>query len=111
VEIKMNFSELSDSAVLGAIGNRAKQERLSQNLTQQDLAKSARVALNVIKRLESGRGCTLSNFVRILRSLGKLEHLDFFLPEPGVSPVQLAKLGGHQRLEASGRRGRRRKGA
>lgn len=106
----MNYSEQSDAAILGTIGNRAKQERLNQNQTQEDVARRSGVALNVVKRLESGEGVNLGNFVRILRTLGKLEQLDLFLPEPGISPIQLVKLGGHQRQEASGKRGRRRKG-
>ncbi len=97
---------MSDIAILEVIGTRAKQERLNQNRTQEDLAKGAGVGLNVIKKLESGEGCTLGSLVRILRSLGKLNQLDLFLPEPGISPVQLAKLAGHRRQEASGKRGR-----
>jgi hypothetical protein len=102
----MVFNEMSDTAILGVIGTRAKQERLNQNRTQEDLAEGARVGLNVIKKLESGEGCTLGSLIRILRSLGKLNQLDLFLPEPGISPIQLAKLAGRQRQEASGKRGR-----
>jgi hypothetical protein len=105
----MIFTEMNDTAILKVVGIRAKKERLNQNRTQEDLAKEARVGLNVIKNLESGQGCTLGSFIRILRSIGKLEHLDLFLPEPGISPVQLAKLGGHERREAAGKRGRPRR--
>jgi len=102
----MVFNEMSDTAILKVVGARAKQERLNQNRTQENLAEGAGVGLNVIKRLESGEGCTLGSLIRILRSLRKLNHLDMFLPEPGVSPIQLAKLFGQQRREASGKRGR-----
>jgi transcriptional regulator with XRE-family HTH domain len=91
---------------LEVIGTRAKQERLNQNRTQEELAESAGVGLNVIKKLESGEGCTIRSLIRILRSLVKLNQLDLFLPEPGISPIQLAKLAGQQRQEASGKRGR-----
>jgi putative transcriptional regulator len=102
----MIFNEMSDTAILNVIGTRVKQERLNQNRTQEILAEEARVGLNVIKNLESGEGCTLASLIRILRSLGKLDQLDMFLPEPGISPVQLAKFAGQQRREASGKRGR-----
>lgn len=102
----MIFNEMSDTAILNVIGTRVKQERLNQNRTQETLAEEARVGLNVIKNLESGEGCTLASLIRILRSLGKLDQLDMFLPEPGISPVQLAKFAGQQRREASGKRGR-----
>jgi len=103
----MDFMLMSDAAVLGAIGDRVRRERLNQNRTQSEVATHSGVGLNVIKRLENGRGCNLSSFVRILRALGKLDHLDLFLPEPGVSPIELARMSGRQRKEATGKRGRR----
>src|SRR5882762_10191049 len=102
----MSFTGMSDSAILNNLADRVKRERLNQNRTQIELAQSSGVGLNVVKRLENGKGCTLSNFVRILRALGKLDHLDFFLPEPGISPIALARMSGRQRKEASGKRGR-----
>jgi putative transcriptional regulator len=100
------ISELPDSAVLQLLGSRIQQERLNQNLTQDVLARRATLSRIVLTHLEGGKGCTLGNFIRILRSLGKLDQLDLFLPDPGVSPLQLASLKGHTRQEASGKRGR-----
>jgi predicted transcriptional regulator len=96
----------SDGAVLEMIGERIKQERLNQNLTQVSLAQKGGISVIVIQRLEGGRGCTLENLIRTLRSLNKLDQLDLFLPEPGVSPIELARLAGRQRKEATGGRGR-----
>ena len=101
-----NFDEMNDSAILDLLGERVKQERLNQNITQAELAQRAGINRIVLTSLENGRGCTLANMIRILRILGRTGQLDLFLPEPGVSPVQLAKLSGQQRREASGRRGR-----
>ncbi len=103
----MNFNEMSDAAVLREIGGRIKQERLNQNRTQTEIASTARIGLNVVKRLENGAGCTLGSLIRVLRALSKIEQLDNFLPEPGVSPLELARLAGRKRKEASGNRGRR----
>jgi transcriptional regulator with XRE-family HTH domain len=93
------------------IASRVRRERLNQNRTQEEIALTAGVALNVVKRLESGLGCSLRSLVRLLRALGKLEQLDLFLPEPGVSPMQLAAFEGRERKEATGRRGRGRRTA
>jgi DNA-binding XRE family transcriptional regulator len=101
-----SFDDLSDLAILELLGERVKRERLNQNMTQMDLAKRAGINRIVLTRLENGKGCTLGSFIRILRSLGKVAQLDMFLPEPGISPVQLAQLVGRQRREASGKRGR-----
>ena len=100
----MELSSSSDSAILAVLGERVRRERLNQNRTQAELASAARVGLNVIKRLEIGDGCTLSSFIRIARALGKIDTLDNLFPEPGVSPLELARLAGRKRKHASGRR-------
>ncbi len=104
----MSLAGLSDTAILAEMGERIRRERLNQNRTQSELAASASVGLNVVKRLESGSGCTLASLIRILRSLGRLDQIDSFLPEPGVSPLELARLEGRRRKQASGKRGRHR---
>ena len=100
----MNFGNMSDKAMLAEMGGRISRRRLNRNITQNDLARQAGVARIVVQRLEGGRGCTLENLIRILRALGLLEQLDFFLPDQGLSPLQIAKSRGNERLRATGRR-------
>jgi len=102
----MDFTTMADSAILDVVGNRLKQERLNQNLTQTELATRSGVGRIVVQRTEAGKGCSLRSLIRLLRTLGKLDHLDTMLPEPGISPIDLARLSGTRRKEASGRRGR-----
>ena len=102
----MDYTTISDSAILGIIGERVRQERLNQNLTQTDLAEKANVARVVVQRTEAGKGCSLTGFIRLLRQLGKLDQFNALLPEPGISPIALARLAGKRRKEASGKRGR-----
>ena len=101
----MISSDMTNQAILAELGERVRHERLNQNITQEQLARHSGVARTVVQSLESGRGCALSGLVRILRGLGLLEQLDVLLPEPGPSPVQLARLAGAVRRRASGRRG------
>ncbi|MEI6632401.1 MAG: helix-turn-helix transcriptional regulator [Chlamydiota bacterium] len=100
----MNFTAMSDKAILDELGKRIQQERLNQNISQMALAQHAGVARNLVQMVESGRGCTLKSMMRILRALNKLDQLSMFLPEPGLSPVQLAKLKGRERHHAYGSR-------
>ena len=100
----MDFRIMSDKAILIELGERVSRQRLNRNITQTDLALQAGVARIVVQRLEGGRGCTLENLIRILRVLELLDELDAFLPEPGLSPLQLAKFRGRERLRAVGRR-------
>lgn len=100
----MNILAMTDKAVLAEMGQRIQQERLNQNMTQADIALKAGVSPRMIQYLETGRDCTLSSLLRLLRALGKLDAVDSFLPAPGISPVQLARLKGAKRQRATGRR-------
>jgi hypothetical protein len=66
------------------------------------VAEKAGISRRALQKLESGQACTLTLLVRILRTLGRLDALDSFLPEPGLSPIQSAKLKGRQRKRAGG---------
>lgn len=101
----MEFYSMSDKAVLAELGARLRSLRLRKNLTQQQLAERALLSLNTIKALEVGRA-KLSSLVAVLRELNSLNTLDQFIPEPGISPLQLAKLKGKTRQRASGSRGK-----
>ena len=103
----MNLGAMSDKAVLAEIGERISRQRLNRNITQTDLAVQAGVARIVVQRLEGGRGCTLGNLIRIMRALGILEQLDAILQASELSPLQLAKLKGRERLRAAGHRSSR----
>jgi transcriptional regulator with XRE-family HTH domain len=100
----MKTDAMSDTAVLGEIGWRLQVYRLNLNLSQADVAERAGVSRRTLQKLESGQSCTLTLLIRILRALSRLDALDAFLPEPGLSPIQLAKLKGRERQRASRRR-------
>ncbi len=100
----MSIAEMSDKAVMELVGRRIQKERLNRNLTQQELAERAGLGLRTVKSLEAGQRPMLETMVRALRALGRLGAIDAFLPEPGLSPLQLAKLQGRSRQRASGRR-------
>lgn len=99
----MDFYTLSDKAVEQELANRIKALRLRKNITQKELAEATVLSLNTIKALESGRG-KLSTLIAVLRELGALDHLDSFIPEASISPLQIAKMQGKVRERASGNR-------
>lgn len=105
----MGIEELSDKAVMALIGERIQRERLNQNMTQAELAERAGLGARTVRSLEAGQKPTVETLIRALRGLGRLATIDAFLPEPGLSPLQLAKLQGRERQRASGRRSARRK--
>ncbi|MFU8785066.1 helix-turn-helix domain-containing protein [Aliidiomarina sp.] len=84
------------------IGQRVKQYRLNQDLTQEDVATLANISLNAVKSAESGRS-TLPTYVAILQALGHIDNLLAAFPDEGVSPVQLLKSSTKQKKRASGK--------
>ena len=107
----MKFMAMADKAVLAELAERIQRERLNQNITQRDLWERAGVSKKVVQQLETGNGCTLDSLIKILRALGRLDQLDALLPDPGISPIQLARMAGRQRRRASGSRGGKKKKA
>ena len=99
----MDFYSLSDKYIAQELGNRLKALRLQKNITQKALAEATTLSLNSIKSLETGRG-KLATLIAVLRELEALDHLDNFIPEISISPMQLAKMQGRIRKRASGER-------
>lgn len=102
----MNFMFQSNAEMLTVLGERIAAHRLQQNQTQEELCRVVGISRLVLHRLENGKGCTLENFLRVLRGLGLLDRLDAFLPEPGISPMELLKHKGRTRQRASGGKSR-----
>ena len=100
----MHFYDMTNYGILKEVGARVRRERLNQNLTQVMVAQRAGVSRRVILDVEKGKGCGLGAFIEILRTLKKLDQLDALLPDPGISPLQIAKLKGRERQRASGKR-------
>lgn len=91
----------SDRQILQMLGERLRRHRLRRDITQEQLAERAGLSVSTIKGLEAGRG-RLDSLVAVLRELQQLEGLNAFLPDPGISPLQLAERRGKPRQRASG---------
>ena len=102
----MNFYVMADFAILEEIGRRFRETRLRHNMTQVKLADQTRTSLTRIKALEKGQG-KLETMILVLRELQALDHMDDFLRDPGISPIQIAKMRGKIKQRASGGRPKR----
>ena len=96
---------LTDAAVLEVLGQRLARHRIEAGLTQADLAEQAGIGKRTLERIEAGRGAELTNFIRVLRVLDRLEGLDRLLPELPPSPIAQLKLRGKQRQRVTRGRG------
>lgn len=100
----MNTEALSNQDILKELGRHLRQRRLSQNLTQVQLAAQGGIDPGVLRKIEAGKGYTVSAFIGILRALRLLDALMDAIPEPPASPIQMLKLQGRERERATGRR-------
>lgn len=97
------MSEKTASALAEEIGERLKQARLNQDLTQSEVASLAGVARKTVLNAEKGK-VQLEILIAIMMALDLTGQLDLFLPIQEISPLQLAKLQGKKRQRASGQR-------
>lgn len=97
----MDLTQLSEEAIRQEIGRRLRRQRLNQNVSQVALATRSGVSRAAVQGVEGGADCTLTTLIRLLRGLGVLDQLDLFLPDPGISPIQIARLQGKVRQRAS----------
>jgi len=88
----MDYYSMTDKGIGAEMGHRIRSLRLRKNLTQQQVAS-----------LESGKGKLLT-LIAVLRELNALDALNNFIPEPAISPLQLARQQGKKRQRASGKR-------
>jgi len=78
------------------LGEQVRTLRLRADLTIEELAAEAGVAVKTVHNVERGKGSTLATVVRILRALGVENWLSTLAPAEPVSPIAV--------LEASRRR-------
>lgn len=89
-------------SIAEALGDRLKRARLNKNLTQNEVAQLAWISRRTVLNEEKG-DVRLADLIAILQALDLVDHLNLFLPEPPLSPIQLLKLRGKLRKRASGK--------
>lgn len=87
-----NVNMLSDVEVTKRISVKLKELRLKQNISRQDLSSSSGVSVSSIARIEDGEIKSFDSFLRILRTLGKIDVLLPLLEEEDISPNEYFKL-------------------
>jgi len=96
----MSIYGKSNPAILREIAMRLKRRRLNINMSQQELADRAGISRNTVSYIERGESFGVLTLIQILRALNALDGIDSFLPDPGISPLQLARMKGQERRRA-----------
>lgn len=104
-ELMAGLGTKRTAEVLVQLGHRIKRTRIQQEYSQVALSERAGVGTATLQRMEAGRGGTLESFTKVLRGLGRLDAFDAVLPEPEISPLQLAKRRGRRRERVRKRHG------
>jgi transcriptional regulator with XRE-family HTH domain len=86
------------------LGEQLRAERLRSNLRQADLAKSAGISINTLRRLEAGDGSSVTALISVVKALGREAWLASFRPPVTISPLQMLKST-KTRQRAAGTRG------
>jgi len=88
----IDIYSLTDATIQQKIGERLKSLRLRQNITQVRLATEAQVSLSSIKKFENGEIGSFDSFIRILRTLGRLDVLQPLVEDEQMSPNEYYKF-------------------
>lgn len=88
----MDKYALSDSAILKRIGEKVKEVRIEQHITQENLALTAGISTFSISAIENGHNTSILTLTQVLRALNGLDLLDPFFQKPQVSPIAYAKM-------------------
>ena len=88
-----NFSKyLSNPEILSLIGERLREWRIKDELTQNELMKNTGLSRGTIQNLEAGMNADLNTVVAVLRALDLVDNLNTFLPEPEPSLESLKEI-------------------
>lgn len=88
----MEYSQLSDIAILQKLGDFVKHHRIAQNKSQEQLSKAAGVSRSTLSLLERGEKVNLITLIQVLRVLDQLQWLESFEVKKTISPMSYIKL-------------------
>lgn len=78
--MKINSND-NVNIILAELGQRIKQNRISLNITQVELAEKCGISPSTETRIENGEDSKISNYIKILSGLNMLSNLDILIPE------------------------------
>lgn len=87
----MDMSIQSPEDLQRELGKAVRSLRVSQHLTQQDVAAKAGASHKSVAKLERGEGSTVETFVRILRALKATQLIGNLAPQSQISPLALLR--------------------
>lgn len=101
----LDFAFSTINEITAALGLRLKAVRLSQSLTQADLAERAGVSVGTVKSLERSGQSSVTSLVRVVQALGLSDQLQslFVLTVQSIAEMERAQLAKRQRAPRKAR--------
>jgi transcriptional regulator with XRE-family HTH domain len=96
----IDWTAMSDVALIKTIGAFIKHHRLVQNKTQEETANAANISRSTLSLLEKGEVSSIQTLLQVLRVLDLLYVMDSFKIQAQVSPIAMAKLDQNKRQRA-----------
>ncbi len=95
----MDFTFSASDEITAELGLRLKAVRLSQSLTQADLAERAGISVGTVKSLERTGQSSVASLVRVVQALGLTDQLQslFVLKVQSIAEMEQAQLAQRQR--------------
>lgn len=91
--------------ILGEIGNRIRQLRISMNITQGELARRADISAHTLSNLENGLPVKTDTLTAVMRELKCAQNLDLLIPdEEELRPSEIIAGREQKQRERVGRR-------
>ena len=85
----MNWKRKTDKEILLELGERIRAKRIRKRYKQSVLAQRAGISLYTLRKMEHGQSFNVSTLIQVLRALNELDQLESFLPEIGISPIDM----------------------
>ena len=101
----LDFVFSTSDEITAALGLRLKAVRLSQSLTQADLAERAGVSVGTVKSIERTGQSSVTSLVRVVQALGLSDQLQslFVLKVQSIAEMEQAQLAQRQRAPRKAR--------
>jgi transcriptional regulator with XRE-family HTH domain len=89
----LDFGFASEQEIRVELGKRLRAQRLTQGLSQAELAERAAIGISTLKLLEGKGKCTLENFIRIVLGLGLADEMQslFSLKIKSIAQMEQAE--------------------
>lgn len=96
----IEWSAMTDKALMETIGTYVQHHRLNQNKSQSVVAQAAGISRSTLSLLERGEKISLASLIQVLRILDLLHIMDAFRVKDEISPIEYAKLQKNRRKRA-----------